>query len=242
MPTVGSRVVSVLDSGAEGPGFKSQPRRCRVANCSHPLCLCSPSSEIGSSPLKGCGGNCTAACRKVMAAYRRVYDSRHLQADCQEPGSAPEPYSRVIEYGLPLIPFCSRYSQLYSQEAAAMRSLATSNLATCGCLRARNKISEAQKGERNPLQRDETSPLGCQPKPQQLSRWWWHCVACNLIQWTRTYSASVQLRLTQSCILRWQITTRITVLHAPATSSVLSFVHRRLQKTREKNALGEPVQ
>jgi len=25
-----SRVVSVLDSGAEGPGFKSQPRRCRV--------------------------------------------------------------------------------------------------------------------------------------------------------------------------------------------------------------------
>jgi len=26
-----------------------------------------------------------------MAAYRRVYDSRHLQAGCQEPGSAPEP-------------------------------------------------------------------------------------------------------------------------------------------------------
>jgi len=25
-----SRVVSVLDSGAEGPGFKSQPRRCRL--------------------------------------------------------------------------------------------------------------------------------------------------------------------------------------------------------------------
>ena len=46
---LGSRVVSVLDSGAEGPGFKSQSRRCRV-----------------------------------MAAYRRVYDSRHLhlQADC----------------------------------------------------------------------------------------------------------------------------------------------------------------
>jgi len=37
-----------------------------------------------------------------MTAYRRVYDSRHLQADCQEPGSAPEPYARsVIEYGLP---------------------------------------------------------------------------------------------------------------------------------------------
>jgi len=28
-----------------------------------------------------------------MAAYHRVYDSRHLQADCQEPGSAPESYA-----------------------------------------------------------------------------------------------------------------------------------------------------
>jgi len=28
-----------------------------------------------------------------MATYRRVYDSRHLQADCQEPGSAAEPYT-----------------------------------------------------------------------------------------------------------------------------------------------------
>jgi len=27
---LGSRVVRVLDSGAEGPGFKSQPRLCRV--------------------------------------------------------------------------------------------------------------------------------------------------------------------------------------------------------------------
>jgi len=27
---LGSRVVSVLDSGAEGIGFKSQPQRCRV--------------------------------------------------------------------------------------------------------------------------------------------------------------------------------------------------------------------
>jgi len=25
-----------------------------------------------------------------MAAYRRVYDSRHLQADCKEQGSAPD--------------------------------------------------------------------------------------------------------------------------------------------------------
>ena len=36
-----------------------------------------------------------------MAAYRRVYDSRHLQAACQEPGSAGTLRSE-IEYGLPL--------------------------------------------------------------------------------------------------------------------------------------------
>jgi len=45
-----------------------------------------------------------------MAAYRRVYDSRHLEADCQEPGSAPEPYARVIEYGLPL-PFFAYFTK-----------------------------------------------------------------------------------------------------------------------------------
>jgi len=41
-----------------------------------------------------------------MAAYSQVYDSRHLQADCQVPGSAPEPIS-AIEYGLPL-PFTTQ--------------------------------------------------------------------------------------------------------------------------------------
>ena len=34
-----------------------------------------------------------------MAAYRRVYDSRHLQADCQEPGSALEPYAQQSSMG-----------------------------------------------------------------------------------------------------------------------------------------------
>jgi len=33
----------------------------------------------------------TAGLAESNAAYRRVYDSRHLQADCQEPGSALEP-------------------------------------------------------------------------------------------------------------------------------------------------------
>ena len=38
-----------------------------------------------------------------MAAYRRVYDSSHLRADCQEPGSIRS----VIEYGLPLPFLCT---------------------------------------------------------------------------------------------------------------------------------------
>jgi len=37
-----------------------------------------------------------------MAAYRRVYDFRHLQADFQEPGSAPEPYTLGNPVGLGL--------------------------------------------------------------------------------------------------------------------------------------------
>ena len=44
----------------------------------------------------------TAGLAESNAAYRRVYDSRHLQADCQEPGSAPKPPRWVLEYGLPL--------------------------------------------------------------------------------------------------------------------------------------------
>ena len=34
-----------------------------------------------------------------MAAYRRVDDSRHLQADCQEPGAAPGSYARQSSMG-----------------------------------------------------------------------------------------------------------------------------------------------
>jgi len=56
---LGSRVVSVLDSGAERPGFKSQPRRCRVTVLGKLFTpIRSSSSQIGSSPLKGCVRNC----------------------------------------------------------------------------------------------------------------------------------------------------------------------------------------
>ena len=40
-----------------------------------------------------------------MAAYRQVYGSRHLQADCQELGSAPEPYARQC-YLIFCVPMC----------------------------------------------------------------------------------------------------------------------------------------
>ena len=39
-----------------------------------------------------------------MAAYRWVYDSLHLQIDCQELGSALEPYTRQLSMGY-LYPF-----------------------------------------------------------------------------------------------------------------------------------------
>ena len=47
-----------------------------------------------------------------MAAYRRVYDSRHLQADCQEPGSALEPYARQSSLGY--LYFCFFIRSLYA--------------------------------------------------------------------------------------------------------------------------------
>jgi len=51
-----------------------------------------------------------------MAAYRRVYDFRHLQADCQEPGSAPEPYGGQSSMGyLSFSSSSSSSSILYAQ-------------------------------------------------------------------------------------------------------------------------------
>jgi len=45
-----------------------------------------------------------------MAAYHQVYDLRHLQADYQEPGSAPEHYVRQSSIGY-LYFFTSDYSR-----------------------------------------------------------------------------------------------------------------------------------
>ena len=40
-----------------------------------------------------------------MAANHRVYDSCHLQAHCQEPESASEPYARQSSMGYLFLPF-----------------------------------------------------------------------------------------------------------------------------------------
>jgi len=52
-----------------------------------------------------------------MASYRRVYDSRHLQADCQEPGSAPEPNARKSSTGYLYLPL------IHSSQPASVRLL-----------------------------------------------------------------------------------------------------------------------
>jgi len=65
-----------------------------------------------------------------MASYRLVYDSRHMQADCQEPGSAPEAYARsAIEYGLPL-PLKLLSSPSFISKATKRRKQA-SNVSKC---------------------------------------------------------------------------------------------------------------
>ena len=88
-----SRVVSELDSGAEGPGLMA------VAMLS------------GNSLRQTIHVHCAYVhqAAKLVAALSRVarvtaglaesngslvYDSRHRQAACQEPGSDPEPYAR----------------------------------------------------------------------------------------------------------------------------------------------------
>jgi len=91
MVTMGGSVAS--DSGAVGPGFKSQSRRCRVAVLGKlftPIVPLFTNSVTGSRVARVTAG----LAESIMAAYRRVYDSRHLQADCKDLGSAPERYAR----------------------------------------------------------------------------------------------------------------------------------------------------
>ena len=95
---LGSRVVGVLDSGAKGPGFKSQPRRCRVTvgpirQTVHTHCASvHQAAELIAALLRVSG--VAAGLAESNGSLPPVYDSHYLPADCQKPGSAPEPYAR----------------------------------------------------------------------------------------------------------------------------------------------------
>jgi len=67
-----------------------------------------------------------------MAAYRRVYDSHHLQADCQEPGSAPEPYARQSSTGY-LYLFPQKVEVLFVGRRLAMKRQNVRTLALIVC-------------------------------------------------------------------------------------------------------------
>ena len=94
----------MLDSGAEG--LDSNRSRDAAGNSLrqtvHIHCASvHQAAKLVAALLRVAG---VTAGLKVMAAYRPVYDSRHLQADCQEPGSAAEPYARQSSMGC-LYPF-----------------------------------------------------------------------------------------------------------------------------------------
>jgi len=87
--SLSSRVVSMLDSGVEGPGFKSLPRRCRVTVLGKlftPIVLVHQAAKLVAALLRVWGG--------VTAGLAESNGRCHLQADCQQPGSAPKPYAR----------------------------------------------------------------------------------------------------------------------------------------------------
>jgi len=125
----GCRVVSVLDSGAEGLSLCFIVLFLLILSVCLSVCLCvfvygpccliqikgrrawvqiAAATLSGNSPRQTVhthrasvhqAAKLVAALSMVMAANRRVYDSRHLQADCQEPRSAPEHYARQSSVG-----------------------------------------------------------------------------------------------------------------------------------------------
>ena len=72
-----------------------------------------------------------------MAAYRRVYDSRHLQGDCQEVGSAPKTYARQSGMGY-------LYRFYICTDGVGERSIVMSMsvcVCVCVCVSVREQIS-----------------------------------------------------------------------------------------------------
>jgi len=92
---LGSRVVSVLDSGAVRHGFTSKPRRCRVTVLGR---LFTPIVSLFTKRQKLVAAllrvvRVTADLEESNGRNHQVYDSQHLQANCQELVSASGPYA-----------------------------------------------------------------------------------------------------------------------------------------------------
>ena len=107
----------MLDSGAEGPGFKSQLRRRRVTVLGKLFTSIVPLLHQAAklvAALLGVARVTAGLAESNGAAYRRVYDSRHLQADCKEPGSAPELYARQSSIGYLYLFYYSYYKYDYT--------------------------------------------------------------------------------------------------------------------------------
>ena len=88
----------MLDSGVVGPGFKSKPRRClnslrQTVHTHHASVY--QTAKLVAALLRVAG--ITAGLAESNGS--RVYDSRHLQADCKEPRSAPEFYAGQSSMG-----------------------------------------------------------------------------------------------------------------------------------------------
>jgi len=76
------------------------------ANCSHPSCLCSPNSEIGSSPLKGCG--VTAGLAESNGSLPPGLWLTSPAGWLPRTGISSGTLRSVLEYGLPFSAMCSQ--------------------------------------------------------------------------------------------------------------------------------------
>jgi len=85
------------DSGSEEHGFESQSSVVMLSGNSLRQTIHTHCASVHQA------AKLVAACLRVVGATAGLaesngsllpgYDSHHLQADCQEPGSAPEPYA-----------------------------------------------------------------------------------------------------------------------------------------------------
>jgi len=93
---LGSRVVSALDSGA--PGAWAQIAAATLSGNSLRQTVHTHRASVHQAAKLVAAllmvARVTAGLTESNGSlYRRVYDSHHLQAECQEPGSDPEPYA-----------------------------------------------------------------------------------------------------------------------------------------------------